>query len=274
MSYASKQLARGEEVVFRGGQHWFVVVGRSWWAIPLAIFALAVLLWVASPPEESFDGPAELLALIFLIIAFARIAWVILGWRNTEFVVTTRRIIRSEGIMNKRVMDSHLEKVNDAHLTQNVFGRIFGFGDLDILTAADEMGGIEDFPMIADPIDFKVAMLNQKELLEDPDMAPARRQQPPPTPDLRPAEPMAPRAGSDRVTVVSEPGAVAPEPAPEAVTPSPAPAEPVVAAPAPPPSSPADDAAATLERLAGLRDRGLITPEEYDAKKRELLERI
>jgi hypothetical protein len=41
-----------------------------------------------------------------------------------------------------------------------------------------------------------------------------------------------------------------------------------------PPSSPADDATATLERLASLRDRGLITAEEYDAKKRELLERI
>jgi hypothetical protein len=49
---------------------------------------------------------------------------------------------------------------------------------------------------------------------------------------------------------------------------SPAPAEPVAAAPA------ADDPTASLERLAGLRDRGLITPEEYEAKKRELLERI
>jgi len=32
--------------------------------------------------------------------------------------------------------------------------------------------------------------------------------------------------------------------------------------------------AATLERLAGLRDRGLITPEEYEAKKRDILERM
>jgi hypothetical protein len=32
--------------------------------------------------------------------------------------------------------------------------------------------------------------------------------------------------------------------------------------------------AAALESLAGLRDKGLITPEEYEAKKRELLERL
>jgi hypothetical protein len=30
----------------------------------------------------------------------------------------------------------------------------------------------------------------------------------------------------------------------------------------------------TLERLAGLRDKGLITPEEYDAKKAQILERM
>ena len=34
------------------------------------------------------------------------------------------------------------------------------------------------------------------------------------------------------------------------------------------------DVAARLESLGGLRDKGLITPEEYEAKKRELLERL
>jgi uncharacterized membrane protein YeaQ/YmgE (transglycosylase-associated protein family) len=35
-----------------------------------------------------------------------------------------------------------------------------------------------------------------------------------------------------------------------------------------------DDAMAQLERLAALRDRGAITPEEFEAKKAELLGRI
>lgn len=272
MSYARKLLARGEEIVFESGQHWFAVVGRSWWAIIVAILALAVLLWVAGPPEEPLDGPAEVVSLGLLLIAFARIGWVIWGWRNTEFLVTTRRIIRAEGILNKRMSDSSLEKVNDAHLTQNVFGRIFGFGDLDILTAADEMGGIEDFPLLADPVDFKIAMLNQKEILERPDLAaPAYQRQPAPT--MRPAEPMSPRAGSDRVTMIDERADSAPAPAPESAPPPAAPA-PTPEGAAPLGGSAADDAAATLERLASLRDRGLITAEEYDAKKRELLERI
>jgi len=40
------------------------------------------------------------------------------------------------------------------------------------------------------------------------------------------------------------------------------------------PPSAADQLTATLESLAALRDRGLITVEEYEAKKRDLLERM
>jgi hypothetical protein len=267
MSYARKLLARGEEVVLESRQHWFVVIGRAWWGIALAIFALAVLLFVVPPPNESLDTPVEIVALVALLAGLGRIGWVIWDWRNTEYLVTTHRIVRAEGILNKLMVATSLEKVNDAVLTQSMFGRLFGYGDLDILSAAEEMGGVEDFPMVTDPIDFKVAMLNQKEAIERPDLAPPAYQRQAP-PDMVPAEPMPPRAGSDRVTVVDESAeASAAEP--------PAAAEPEAAPPPPAPApSPADDAAATLERLATLRDRGLITPEEYDAKKRELLERI
>jgi len=88
---------------------------------------------------------------------------------------------------------------------------------------------------------------------------------------MRPAEPMSPRAGSDRVTMIDEGTGATPTPTPPA-GPEPTPATP--AAPSSAPGTPAEDATATLERLASLRDRGLITAEEYDAKKRELLERI
>src|SRR4029079_17294984 len=79
-------------------------------------------------------------------------------------------------------------------------------------------------------------------------------------PAMQRAEPMAPRAGSDRVAQVPM----------EASHPAPA------APPAPPaaPAAPPDELTAKLESLAALRDRGLITAEEYEAKKRDLLERM
>lgn len=38
-----------------------------------------------------------------------------------------------------------------------------------------------------------------------------------------------------------------------------------------PPAAPADDYTAELERLAKLRDEGVITPEDFEAKKKQLL---
>jgi len=268
MSYARNLLSRGEEVVHESRQHWFAVIARTWVWILVAFASLWLLIFVTSQknPVGSPEVDLALTALgaVALLVALVRIAWVIWGWRSQEYLVTTRRVIKAEGILNKNMADPGLEKINDAKLSQSWVGRIFNYGTLDILTAAEEYSGgpIDDFPMLADPVDFKKAMLNQKELLERPDLAPPRYQRQPSPPDLRRAEPMPPRAGSDRVAQVQSG--------------EPQVASAVADAPAHIPHVPsaADEVAATLERLAGLRDKGFITAEEYEAKKRELLERM
>jgi hypothetical protein len=270
MSYARNHLSRGEEVVFESRQHWFAVIARTWVWILVAILAFALLIFLSTGQDpfvnDGVDGIATIVVLIGLLVALGWIGFIIWDWRNQEWLITTRRVVRAEGVLNKSVVDSNLEKVNDARLDQSWVGRIFNFGTLDILTAAEEVGGssVSDFPMIADPVQFKVAMLNQKELMERPDLAPVRSQRPAPAPQMQRAEPMPPRAGSDRVQEVHDDTVPAPAPTPVAAPPP---------APAPAPS-PGDQLTATLESLAGLRDKGLITPEEYETKKRELLERM
>ena len=271
MSYAKNLLSRNEEVVYESRQHWFAVIARTWVWILVAVVALALTIFLVSG-DQAFGNPTvdqvlTLVAVISLIGALAWIGFIVWDWRNQEWLITTRRVMRAEGVLNKSVSDTSLEKINDARLDQSVFGRIFGFGTLDILTAAEEVGGenVADFPMIADPVTFKKAMFDQKTMLEQPDLAPPRYQRQAPAPEMQRAEPMAPRAGSDRVAVYAEGATDAPARPADAPPPAPAP---------PPAANPADDLGATLERLAGLRDKGLITAEEYEAKKRELLERM
>jgi membrane protein YdbS with pleckstrin-like domain len=262
MSYARNLLSRGEEIVFESRQHWFAVLGETWPFVIAAILAFAVLIWQTSQPEWSLRGALQILSLLVLLVALGRIGLKVWAWRNQEWFVTTRRLIKADGVFNKTMSDSSLEKINDAHLTQSWLGRIFDYGTLDIMTASEESAGIQDYEMLADPVRFKIAMLNQKEKLERPDLAPPPRMQAPtPTPSMQRAEPMPPRAGSDRVAEV-------PMGAPSHSAPPIA-----AAAPTTPPSA-ADQLTATLESLAALRDRGLITPEEYESKKRDLLGRM
>ena len=87
----------------------------------------------------------------------------ILIWRSREYIVTNRRVIQINGVFSKDVVDSSLEKVNDVKMNQSFFGRMFGYGDIEILTASET--GDNLFRRIGDPIKFKTAMLNSKEKL-------------------------------------------------------------------------------------------------------------
>ena len=56
-----------------------------------------------------------------------------------------------------------MEKVNDVKMSQSFWGRLFDYGDIEILTASEV--GANVFRSIGEPIKFKTAMLNAKERL-------------------------------------------------------------------------------------------------------------
>ena len=209
----------------------------------------------------SAAGSRALLGWLTLALVVGGLIWTIWSvfrWQSQEYVITNRRVIQAEGVINKKATDSSLEKINDAVLTQNWIGRIFGFGDLDVLTASDI--GVDRLRMLVDATDFKKAMLDAKYNYERELNAPM------PGPPLRvatPGEPaVAPAAASQTAPTPAAP--TAPTPA----TPTPAPTGPPASAMS------SDDVTATLGRLADLRDRGAISVAEYEAKKAELLGRL
>jgi hypothetical protein len=191
--------------------------------------------------------------------------WVALTFRSNEYVLTNRRVMQVGGVINKHSTDSSLEKINDAALSQSFFGRIFNFGDLDVLTASE--AGIERFRMIHDPVQFKKTMLDVK---HDYELEMTRGPVPSSPPLRAPVESAYEPVGDETSSVdVSPPPPPAPAPAP--VTPPPV---------APPPPEPAptrmtaDEVTRTLASLAQLRDSGAISPEDFEQKKADLLGRI
>jgi hypothetical protein len=262
--YADTLLADGERVVLRSRQHWLAPLldGRYPWAL----FAAGLVLIILS--SALGDSPARtVLGYAILVDLVGSLAWLGLvywRWWAEDYLVTNRRVIKIEGVLNKHTADSSLEKINDAVLDQNVFGRLFNYGDLDIMTATDT--AIDRYRMLDQAPRFKREMLNQKSALEQEYARPMM-----PSPPLRatmPTEPTPPPIA----------GPVA-RPAYAGVGGGPAPAAAQAAAPPPGPPRAAlsmspDEVTRTLASLADLRDRGAITPEEYEAKKADLLARL
>jgi len=253
MSYADGLLSTGERITHRSKQHPFIFLWGARWTI-LAVVLATVLLWFSSAMgDEGTSGTIRsVLTWVILIMyvgGIAVFAWTALRYVNQEYVLTNRRVIQVEGVLNRSATDSSLEKINDAVLSQSIFGRMFDFGDLRVLTAAE--AGIESFRMIRGPITFKKKMLDAKHEYEV-DMERAGL---PPSPPIREAAiaDVSTPAGADgavaAVDDLDETKAVNTELSPDEVT-------------------------RTLNNLADLRDRGAITSAEYEAKKADLLSRL
>jgi hypothetical protein len=244
MSYADSMLVGGETIRRRERQHWFVLLWTARFAVLgiVAGIALLILVSVANVQAGPLRDLAGILTAILVVGGLLYLGWTYLRYINEEYVITSRRIIHAEGVVNKKASDSSLEKINDAVLTQSLFGRIFGFGDLDVLTASES--GIERLRMLIDALDFKKAMLEAKHELE-----------------IEISRPVMPPLRST-TTTTSDPSGPSP------AAPAPAPAVPQHAAMS------ADEVTKALAQLADLRDRGAVTPEEYEAKKAQLLARL
>jgi hypothetical protein len=163
--YADTLLAEGEHIVLRTRQHWFatIVDGR----VPWALFLASLVLLILTLSMSADNAIRTVLGYAVAIVLLVSLAWLgkhYWSWVAQDYIVTNRRVLKVEGIINKRSADSSLEKINDAVLEQNLFGRIFGYGDLDILTAADT--AIDRYRMLNKAPGFKKAMLDQKHSLE------------------------------------------------------------------------------------------------------------
>ena len=264
MSYADGLLSSGERVVHREKQHWWVFV----WGARFTILAviIAVVLGFLSTLLETGGISGTFRDVLFWVVAalfiggLALLFWTTLRYMNQEYVLTNRRVIQVEGVVNKRAVDSSLEKINDAVLTQSIFGRALGFGDLSILTASE--AAISDFRMLVRPIEFKKAMLEAKHEYER-EVAGGNAYDPP-SPPLR-SEALAPSSAAEAPAASPAPSTQAVGDETVATT---------VPGTIPPDGAGSDDLTRTLASLADLRDRGAITVEEYERKKAEILGRL
>lgn len=157
-SYLESLLAHNEKIVRVSRQHWFMLVRSITFELVLfAIVVFAVTALTVLVPLAAFG-------FVLAAVPLALLARDFLAWWNRQYVITSRRVIQIRGTLNKNVTDSSLEKVNDIKMVQSFFGRLFDFGDLEILTASE--AGIDKLSWLEHPITFKTALLDAKELMD------------------------------------------------------------------------------------------------------------
>src|SRR5688500_19639419 len=112
-------------------QHGFVFFRNIW-----LLFFLIILL-VIDISALSVVYPVATIGYILVLVPLAGMIRDILIWSNRQYIVTNRRVIQVTGVLSKEVLDTSLEKVTDVKMTQSFLGRMFDYGDIEILTASE-----------------------------------------------------------------------------------------------------------------------------------------
>jgi uncharacterized membrane protein YdbT with pleckstrin-like domain len=157
--YLEEMLGENEQILLRARKHWSVLFGN----IVLEIFLIIALIVISFVLLPLVAFPVVPLGFVLMLVPLIGMVRDFLIWFNRQYIVTNRRVIQTAGVFSKDVVDSSLEKVNDVKMSQSFWGRLFDYGDIEILTASEV--GANVFRSIGEPIKFKTAMLNAKERL-------------------------------------------------------------------------------------------------------------
>lgn len=140
-SYVQNSLNQGEEIIGISNQHWIALVPRG---LIAAFFILGGLTDISIFP-------------IFAIIALIIMAGPLIRFATTELAYTNRRLIGKRGLIKTSTMDSPLNKINNVSVSNGLFGKIFGYGNILVTTSS---GGYL-YKGVARPENFKAALMNQ-----------------------------------------------------------------------------------------------------------------
>jgi uncharacterized membrane protein YdbT with pleckstrin-like domain len=156
-SYLDHLLGKNENILFIARQHWLVYLQ----SILPEVAIIILLITGISVSIISFHQSWVWFTLLLILLPIISMIRDTLIWTNRQYVITNHRVIKVAGIFNKEVTDSALEKVNDVKLVQSAMGRLFGYGNIHIMTASEL--GINLFSRIANPVKFKTTMLDAKD---------------------------------------------------------------------------------------------------------------
>jgi uncharacterized membrane protein YdbT with pleckstrin-like domain len=117
-------LKKEENILLITRQHWIKLV------LPIFVWLLiaSLSIWLL-----------ETTGLIITLVAalYPMLEW--LSWKNNLWCVTNLRVVDESGFFSRYSKESPLDKINNVEYDQSILGRLFGYGNVDIQTAA-EMG--------------------------------------------------------------------------------------------------------------------------------------
>lgn len=116
------QLKEDEEILLITRQHWIKLL------LPIFVWLIAAVLLIWLAGNMGFIG--TLVLALYPMFEY-------INWKNNLWCITNLRVVDESGFFSRYSKESPLDKINNVEYDQNIWGRIMGFGSVDIQTAAE-----------------------------------------------------------------------------------------------------------------------------------------
>ena len=150
-----------EKIIFQTHPHWLILAG------PEVCVGILTFLLIKYLPTLLEGIDPNLVLKVYLIsagaLAFAAVV-IFLGWLCTNYYLTNLRLIDERGIIGKRIVSIPLKRIQDVKCQFGIWGRIFGFGDLEIESAGTY--GKIIFHFIPSPQEFKEKIIQTIKMIQ------------------------------------------------------------------------------------------------------------
>lgn len=144
MAFPRKLLNDNEELVLDLRPHWLALVVPTLALVASIAFGLLVV-----PIDGDLGTVLAIAGLVMIVVALGYFLVKLLGWSNTNFVLTSDRIVTRRGVLTKAGIEIPLERVNTVFFNQRLIERLVGAGDIGIESAGER--GAETFENIRKP---------------------------------------------------------------------------------------------------------------------------
>jgi uncharacterized membrane protein YdbT with pleckstrin-like domain len=150
VGYPDNVLAGDERVVLHRHPHWKRLIGPVFVLLlstAVAGFGLGVV------NRMNWDQTAKnivmiVIGVIWLILVGWLVAWPLLNWRSTHFVITDRRVMFRHGVMTRSGIDIPLARINSVEFRHGLVDRVLRTGTLIIESASQDPLEFHDIPRV------------------------------------------------------------------------------------------------------------------------------
>ena len=152
MGYIENNLIPGEQIIYKTGYHWIVMIGALIFSLLLDAGGIYLVYRGEANRAVSTSNSYLIAGIAVLVISSIILAQGIIRKNSTEVAVTNKRVLIKTGLVARKSIEVLLNKVESIGVEETTLGRMLGYGTVVVRGTG---GTFETFDRISHPDEFR-----------------------------------------------------------------------------------------------------------------------